>query len=306
MTRLISTLCDAWRKNAPELRATLNGALPHFVIARHPPHRLEGVPVFAYHVVNPADLAQDLRFLRSNDYRTLSAAQFVDFLSGSYRLTGPSVLLSFDDGPRNFYTSAFPLLKRFAARAVAFVAPGMHMEAEDPDLTARPMSWREMREIHASGLVDFHSHTLESRYVAHWPRTVPLAGCDPDLELDRRGPPRNLAEDLALSRVTLQSRIQGGRSDQLAFPMYDGTAEAIEIARAIGIRACYWGLIAGRPLNRLGDSPFYVSRISHEFLRRLPGRGRMTLAQLLAARWRKVLLVQKWRRQLLPTPGRPA
>lgn len=306
MTRLLATLCDSWRKNSPELRATWNGALPNFVAARRPPHRLEGVPVFAYHVVNPADLEADLHFLHSNDYRTLSAAQFIDFLSGSYRLTGPSVLLSFDDGPRNFYTSAFPLLRRFKALAIAFVAPGMHVEGDNPDLSARPMSWEEISEIHATGLVDFHSHTLESRYVARWPQTVPLAGCTPSLELDRRGVPHSLAEDLALSRVALQTRLPGGRSDQLAFPMYDGTAEAIEIARAIGFRACYWGLIPGRPLNSLGDSPFYISRMSHEFLRRLPGKGRMTLRQLFAARWRKILSARESRRQLRPISGQAA
>ncbi len=306
MTRLISTLRDSWRKNLPEVRATWNGALPDFVTARRAPSRLDGVPVFAYHVVDPADLEADLQFLRSNGYCTLSAAQFVDFLSGSFRPSGPSVLLSFDDGPRSFYTSAFPLLKHFEVRAAAFVAPGMHLEVEAPDQTARPMTWEEMREIQATGLVDFHSHTLESRYVARWPRIVPLSGCEPTLELARRGPPRSLAEDLALSRVILQGHLSPAPSDQLAFPMYDGTAEAVELARAIGFRACYWGLMAGRPLNRPGDSPFHISRMSHEFLRRLPGVGRITLADLLATRWRKVLLARDWRRRSPPVPGHAA
>ena len=297
MTRFLSTLREAWEKNLPELCGTWNGALPTFVTARRAQPCLEGVPVFAYHVVDSGDLEADLQFLRDNGYRTMGAAQFLDYLSGSHGLMESSVLLSFDDGPRNFYASAFPLLKRFGAQAVAFVAPGMHVDADKPNLIARPMSWAEIREIHDTGLVEFHSHTLESRDVSRWPRTVPLAGCDPSVELERRCAARSLAEDLALSRVALQTRLPGLSPDQLAFPMYNGTTEAIKVARAIGFRACYWGLIPGRPLNRLGDSPFYISRMSHEFLRRLPGKGRITLTELLAVRWRKVRLARQRRRE---------
>ena len=42
------------------------------------------------------------------------------------------------------------------------------------------MTWDELRELHASGLVDVESHTYESRYVPEWPVPIPLDGVAPD------------------------------------------------------------------------------------------------------------------------------
>jgi peptidoglycan/xylan/chitin deacetylase (PgdA/CDA1 family) len=293
----MTALSGVWRKNSPEVRGLWDGSLPDFVTRRRP-RELCGVPVFTYHLVEPQELEADLEFLAANGYRTLRAADLVDYLAGAWDPQGPAVMLTFDDGPRNFFDSAFPLLQRFGARAVAFIAPGLHADAgRDDTAQARPMSWQEMATIHASGLVEFQSHTFESRFVPQWPAVAPLAGCDPDLERRRRGAPRAFADDLALSRLTLESRFPGGRVDQIAFPMYVGTAAAVDAARALGFRACHWGLIPGRPINARGDSPFFISRLSDEFLRRLPGAGRITLRQLVRGRLHRIQRARAWRRQ---------
>jgi hypothetical protein len=163
----MKVLRDGWRKNAPELAALWNGALPAFVTARNPRGRLSGVPVFSYHTVAAESFEADLTFLQRNGYRSLSSAEFLEFLAGNNAVPERSVLLTFDDGPENFHSVTYPLLLRFGVRAIAFVAPGLHAEREEIAVKFRPMSWQEIKEIHASGLVDFQSHTLESRY-ARW------------------------------------------------------------------------------------------------------------------------------------------
>jgi len=304
MRLVAGTLREAWSKNSPEIRAIWNGSLPEFIWARRPTDPLQGVPVFVYHLVDPAELEADLRFLQLNAYETLTGQRFLEYLAGVSGLSDRAVVLTFDDGPRDFHTTVFPLLRRFAARAVAFIAPAMHAAADDPLLRARPMSWVEMREIHASGCVEFHSHTLESRSVAGWPGAVPLAGCDPRIESDRRGVTRTLRDDLMLSRRLLSSELRGANADHLAFPGYDGTVAAVRIARAVGFRACYWGLLGGRPLNRPGRAAaFFISRMSHEFLRRLPGEGRMSLGELLGVRLRKVRAARRWRLECRTAAG---
>jgi hypothetical protein len=159
------------------------------------------------------------------------------------------------------------------------------------------MTWQELELAHASGLVSFQSHTLESRFVPTWPTPVPLSGCDPSLEAARRRAPLTFEEDLLASRRTLEQRLPGARVDQLAFPMYLGTQASVESARRLDFTACYWGLIPGRPLNRKGDSPFFVSRLSGEFLRRLPGRGRSSLRDLAGERIRRIRTARAWRRR---------
>ena len=158
---LLSTLKDGWRKNAPEVLGFLNGALPDFVTARLPREDLRGVPVFAYHLVQADAFEADLEFLATNQYETLGGSDFVNYLEGKGDVATRSVVLTFDDGPKNFFEVAFPILERYRARALAFIAPGLHADAGvDDDTDARPMTWQEIATIHASGLVEFQSHTL--------------------------------------------------------------------------------------------------------------------------------------------------
>jgi peptidoglycan/xylan/chitin deacetylase (PgdA/CDA1 family) len=293
-----ASLRDTWRKNAPELLGLLNGALPQFVTARRPREPLPGVPVFCFHLVEPETFAADLEFLSRNGYHTIGCTELIEYLADERDLPPRSVMLTFDDGPRNFHDVAFPLLRHYAARATAFIAPGLHREEEsDAALDARPMSWQEVRAIHAAGCVEFQSHTYESRFVPDWPAPAALSGCAPQLESARRGAPLALAEDLAASRRALLEKLPDAAVDQLAFPMYRGTPAAIETARAQGFRACYWGLIPGRPLNRRGDSPFQISRLGDEFVRRLPGAGRISIGELLRGRVRRARTARQWRRR---------
>jgi peptidoglycan/xylan/chitin deacetylase (PgdA/CDA1 family) len=295
---LLTTLSDAWRKNAPEALGFLNGALPDFVTAQRPREELHGVPVFAYHLVDADTFEADLEFLTTNGYQALSGTEFVNYLEGPGDVNPRSVMLTFDDGPKNFFEIAFPILRRHGVRAVAFIAPGLHADTSSDDVTdARPMTWQEIAAIHASGLVEFQSHTLESRFVPNWPQAVPLAACDPAIERKRRRSPLPFEADLALSRRELEEHLPGARVDQLAFPMYLGTRAAVEAAQKARFRACYWGLIPGRPVNRRGDSPFYVSRLSDEFLRRLPGTGRVTIYEMLRARRLRIREGRAWRRR---------
>lgn len=292
-------LRDAWRKNAPELEGLFNGALPRFVTANRPAEPLDGVPVFCYHVVDPSTFEADLRFLRDNDYRALGADEFVDWMRHDTGTPADErlVMLTFDDGPRNFHDVVFPLLRKYGTRAVAFIAPGLHADADGAGDDARPMSWDEIRKIHDSGLVEFQSHTLESRFVPRWPEPAALAGVDPCIENPRRGAARGLRDDIAASVELLERKLPGRRVRHLAFPIYLGSDEAVGICRELGFEGCYWGLQPDRPLNRRGESPFRVSRLSDEFVRRLPGRGRASWSDLAAERLRRIRAGRAWRRR---------
>jgi len=298
---VLSKLKDAWRKNSGELLGLWNGALPSFIVARRPPE-LAGIPVFHYHIVEPEFLAADLEFLKANGYRTLRGAEFTGHLTRVRPAPPRSVLLTFDDGPRNFYDVAFPLLRQYQAHAIAFIAPGLHADTGPDDATdARPMTWQELETIHASGLVEFQSHTLESRYVPGWPTPAALSGVDPAIEDARRRAPLPFDQDLLASRRLIEERLPGAKIDQLCFPQYDGTPAAIESARALGFTACYWGLIPGRALNKPGDSPYHVSRMSGEFVRRLPGSGRLSLGRLFRERLQRARAGRDWRRRFPAT-----
>lgn len=293
---LWQVLKDSWRKNAPEVLGLFDGSMPDFITAVRPRDALPGIPVFCYHLVEAEQLGADLEFLRRNGYRTLSGDDFLQALKPSAQ-TQRAVLLTFDDGPKNFHDVAFPLLKQYNARAIHFIAPGLHAESYDTDANTRPMTWEELSTIHLSGLVAFQSHTLESRYVPKWPMPAALAGVDPRIENALRKPALSLAADLARSREVLETKLPGLAVKHMSFPMYLGTPEAVEIARAQGFSACHWGYLPKRPLNRPGDSPYFISRLSDEFVRRLPGSGRVGFTELFRERARRVQVARAWRRR---------
>jgi hypothetical protein len=293
---LLQALKDSWRKNAPEVIGLFDGSMPAFITAARPRDTLAGIPVFCYHLVEAEQLGADLEFLRRNGYRTLNGDEFLEALQPSAQ-TQRTVLLTFDDGPKNFYDVAFPLLKQYGAHAIHFIAPGLHADRYDTHADTRPMTWQELLTIHQSGLVQFQSHTLESRYVPKWPMPAALAGVEPRIESSLRKPPLSLAEDLAQSRQVLETKLPGLAVKHMSFPMYVGTPEAVETARAQGFSACHWGYLPKRPLNRPGDSPYYISRLSDEFVRRLPGSGRVGFTDLFRERARRVQVAKAWRRR---------
>ncbi len=127
------------------------------------------VPVLMYHYIrngipvtetlsyglsiSPEQLDQQLSYIAQNGYQTISLNDLADSLENKTPLPPKSVILTFDDGYRDFYTTAFPLLKKYNLRAVSFYIVGY---SNYPSY----MNWDMIREIHSSGLVDVESHTL--------------------------------------------------------------------------------------------------------------------------------------------------
>ena len=85
--------------------------------------------MFAYRIVDAGTFEADLQFLATNGYKTLGGDDFLRYLEGTGDVAPRSVVLTFDDGPRNFFEVAFPILKRHGARALAFIAPGLRADA---------------------------------------------------------------------------------------------------------------------------------------------------------------------------------
>jgi hypothetical protein len=276
----IRRVISAWRKNAPEIAAFFNGGLPAFVRQRSPQAGLAGVPVFCFHVVDAPSFQADCEFLHRNRYRTLTVDEVIEVAGGRRACSGREVALTFDDGPRNFHDVAFPLLRKYGLRATIFIAPGLHADHYGAMQSSplRPMSWDEIRAVHASGLVSVQSHTLQSQSLAYWPTAIPLAGVDPRIEASLRRPPLQLADDLRAARELIEKQVPGARVRHLCFPAYLCSAEAGKALQPTGHVAGWGGLLPGHPMVRNGDGCAHLPRLPGILLRRLPGDGRLTLA----------------------------
>jgi peptidoglycan/xylan/chitin deacetylase (PgdA/CDA1 family) len=290
---MLSTLRNSWRKNWPECQAAITGGLPNFISSSDPHDLWPSIPVFCYHVVNVKDFEADLIFLSRNGYVTIGADALLDHLELRCSAPKRSVVLSIDDGARNLYEVAFPLLQRHAMKAVAFIAPRFHKEdweyLKDEKIEALPpLSWSQIWEMHASGIIDFQSHTYEHRFVPRWPEPVGLEGSSSEVVRSLRGPALKISEDFRLAKKMLEEKL-GKTVRHLAFPTFNGTKEALRIGHECGYRAFWWGVLPHRPGNTPGESPSFVVRVDGRYLRRLPGEERESLTQILRTRYSKSL-----------------
>jgi peptidoglycan/xylan/chitin deacetylase (PgdA/CDA1 family) len=125
------------------------------------PDRYQTVPILCYHRLGPgsskmlvsaANFAQQMDWLAANGWRVLALKDVLDFLQGHRALPPKSVVLTFDDGYESVYRHAFPVLKKHGFAATVFVYTDF-MGAGDA------LSWAQIQEMNASGLVDIQAHS---------------------------------------------------------------------------------------------------------------------------------------------------
>jgi peptidoglycan/xylan/chitin deacetylase (PgdA/CDA1 family) len=282
---------EVWRKNSPELIAAMRGGLPDFLFAPRPEPLGSNVPAFFFHCVDPVGFEADLDFLARNKYTTIVADNLLGHLKGQTRLPERSIIITIDDGARNLYEIAFPLLRKFGMKAVAFIVPGFHKEDfcqlmfEDGS-GGPPLTWSQIREMHESGVIDFQSHTYEHRYIPNWPEPIDLEGWNPKIVSRLIGPSRPIVDDLRLAKEALEQNLNKPVR-HVAFPRFYGTKEAIQVGSQVGYEGFWWGTMPHRSGNRPGHPPSGIVRFHGAFLRRLPGEGRELLCTALRRRYQR-------------------
>ncbi|MCA1554553.1 MAG: polysaccharide deacetylase family protein [Chloroflexi bacterium] len=96
--------------------------------------------------VSPSALDAELAYLANNGYTTVSLDLMLDGLAGKSALPPKPVVLTFDDGWKNQYTEALPLLKKYKQTATFYVVSSymgygayfdwtMTKEAQDAGMT---------------------------------------------------------------------------------------------------------------------------------------------------------------------------
>lgn len=119
------------------------------------------------YAISTQNFAAHLDWLSAQGYHPISLTQLIDASEGRAALPDKPVLLTFDDGLRSLYTKVFPLLRAYHFPAVAAVITGWVdlPQGQNVDFGPRPythddfVTWAQLREMQASGLVEIASHT---------------------------------------------------------------------------------------------------------------------------------------------------
>lgn len=137
-------------------------------------------PVLTYHSIDPSgsviskshkEFKSEMELLREIGFRAVSLDTFLNELRENGKPAEKTVVLTFDDGFRNFYEDALPILNNCGFGATVFLVAafcGKHndWEGNPPELPrSQLMSWNEIREAANAG-IEFGSHTMTHRSLA--------------------------------------------------------------------------------------------------------------------------------------------
>ncbi len=163
--------------------------------------------------VSPTAFKSQLDFLAENEIEVVPLGALLDFLEGKRRLPKRIAVITIDDGERNGYTTAFPILKE---RGLPFTV-AIATEAVVNHDSRGTMTWAELKELVASGLatVANHSHTHRN--------------------LTRLGP-RHLELELVHSRELIERHV-GVRPEAFIYPLGAHNRRVQRAVEAAGYRA---------------------------------------------------------------------
>lgn len=127
------------------------------------------VPILTYHYIannpRPQDVQRnalsvppdkfeaEMQYLANNGYTPITLDTLYGIFNKQTTVPAKPVVLTFDDGYIDFYTIAFPILRRFNFHAVSFIPTGLIGGGYY-------MNWDQIKEIASSGLVTFEGHTV--------------------------------------------------------------------------------------------------------------------------------------------------
>ena len=164
--------------------------------------KCKAIPILMYHSISDEDQADlhpyfrtttssaeffaQMEYLHKNKYEVCSPAEAAAALTHSSLLSAKKVVITFDDGYRDFYREAFPILSQFKFTASVFL-PTSYIGHSPIKFKGREcLTWSEVRELQRYGII-FGSHT-----VTH-----------PQLyELDREA----VNEEVTISKATIEEK----------------------------------------------------------------------------------------------------
>ena len=237
---------------------------------------LRGCVVLMYHAVSeplaarrypyaitPARFESHLRFLRRRGIPIRPLADVAEDIRAGKPAERLAAAITFDDGWRDNFTSAYPLLRKYSAPATFFVTADWIGREEPPvpglsdvRIPGRAMiGWEELRRAAAEGLVAVGSHGR---------RHIALTTLPPEEARAEVGEAKRHLED-GLGRPVSLFSYPAGRFDR----------NVMDFVREAGFRAAFTSIPRSA---RTADDPFALGRFDAA---RYTGGRKRRLAALL-------------------------
>lgn len=204
------------------------------VLTSSPSHAVDppSVPILLYHRLGPVSTDEmtvttavfeaQLKLIQERGHKVIRLAALMTALGDSaVPMPERAVVLTVDDGHRTVYSDMFPLIQRLKIPVTLFIYPSAISNAD------YAMTWAQLAEMKASGLVDIQSHTFwHPNFNVEKKRLAPAAY-------------EKFARDQLLKSKTVLEQRLGGKIDLLAWPFGIHDDQLAEWAQAAGYVAAF-------------------------------------------------------------------
>ena len=110
--------------------------------------------------VSQSDFRQQMKWLKKNNYRTISCQEFCLWYDGKIKLPAKSVLITFDDSRACLPKYAFPIMKKYGIKGTVFTI-GHGVIDSDRDSIKKKQIKKLLKKYPT---VEFQSHTYALHY----------------------------------------------------------------------------------------------------------------------------------------------
>lgn len=125
------------------------------------------VPILMYHNINyakggsfvsPENFARQMEYIKKNNYEVITLDKLVESIKNKKRLKKNKVVITFDDGYKDNFEYAYPVLKKFGFPAVIFLITDWIGANKDI------LTWEKIIAMSKNG-VSFGAHTKTHSYL---------------------------------------------------------------------------------------------------------------------------------------------
>jgi peptidoglycan/xylan/chitin deacetylase (PgdA/CDA1 family) len=218
--------------------------------------RPRGLPVILYHSIDDSCsylstsrkiFEVQMKYLKSQGFKSVSMDRLMTLKYSGRQAPAKSVVLTFDDGLRNFRTNAWPLLAHLGFSATVFVPTnfigGESSWYADFGLAPMPMmDWSELREVKEQG-ADIQSHGCSHR------------------ELNRLSLSK-IRREVRESKDTLEQAL-GCPVNHFCYPFGEENEEVRSVLKEAGYQS---GSSVVQGLYRFQDDPYSIKRLGLDLI----------------------------------------
>ncbi|MBQ2009878.1 MAG: polysaccharide deacetylase family protein [Selenomonadaceae bacterium] len=159
-----------------------------------------------------ADFEQHMKWLKEYGYTSITPEELYEFIVNGSELPEKPVLITFDDGYKDNYTNAYPIMKKYGFKGTIFVVTGFLGVYDNY------MTWEQAKELSDNGF------SIESHTYSHKSMT--------------EASDEEISKELTKSRDTIRNKL-GIEADFMAYPTGTYNLHIAELVQKAGYKGAF-------------------------------------------------------------------